>query len=107
MSADSSNRRSDPDAIHIGTRKVRKGGQVTIPKETRERYGIGLNDEVDLVLLVPGYDEEVRCDDCAVIGHGQVTIPVDVRREYAINVGSYLDLTVIPRTNGDEGGDGQ
>lgn len=101
MSADSSNRRSDPDAIHIGTRQVRSGYQVTIPKETREHYDIRLGDRVEIVLLIPGHDVEVRREDCKVIGHGQVTVPVDVRREHGIDVGSYLDLTVIPEGDGD------
>lgn len=89
--------RDRADAIHVGTRRVRQNGMVTIPKDTRDRFGIRYGDRVDIVLLVPGHDDEVRCEGCKVIGRGQVVIPSDVRDEYGAEPGTYLDLTVVPR----------
>lgn len=81
--------------IHVGTRRVRQNGMVTIPKDTRDRFGIRYGDEVDLVLGIPGHDEMVECSGCRVVGRGQVVIPAEIRRDHGVDPDTYLDLTVV------------
>lgn len=87
---------TDRQPIDIGTRTVRQEHKVTIPKETRDRYGLEVGDYVDIKVEPTDGTSELICKGCRIVGHGQVIIPAPQRRFHGIEVGDYVDMEIVP-----------